>query len=301
MPDYRHELLFGAFLTPSADDPAATVERARTAEAAGLDIAAIQDHPYQPRYLDTWTLLTWIAASTERLRVVPDVLNLPLRPPAVTARAAASLDLLSGGRLELGIGAGAFWDAIEAMDGTRLSPGESVQALGEAIDVLRALWDTDARGGARAGGSFHKLAGAKRGPAPAHPVGIWVGAYGPRMLRLTAERADGWLPTLGGSFADRDGLARMGRTLDSAAAEAGRDPAAIRRVVNLAGAEIGAPGRGFLSGPPQQWVDDLLPLVLDQGVSAFLLGSDDPAQIRRFGEEVAPALRAAAERERGAA
>jgi alkanesulfonate monooxygenase SsuD/methylene tetrahydromethanopterin reductase-like flavin-dependent oxidoreductase (luciferase family) len=135
MPDYRHALAFGTFITPQNQRPQDVVALARLTERTGLDLATFQDHPYQPALLDTWTLLSWVAAQTETLRVAPNVLNLPLRPPAVVARAAASLDLLSGGRVELGLGAGAFWDAIEAMGGTRLTPGQGVDALSEAIDV----------------------------------------------------------------------------------------------------------------------------------------------------------------------
>ena len=113
---------------------------ARTADELGLDLVSVQDHPYNATHLDTWTLLSVIAASTRSVRVFPNVANLPLRPPAVLARSAASLDVLSGGRVELGIGAGAFWDAIAAMDGPRRTPAESVEALAEAIDVIRALW-----------------------------------------------------------------------------------------------------------------------------------------------------------------
>src|SRR3954449_12518042 len=142
MPDYGHDLVLGTFLTPSAKDPQQVVALAQATERAGLDLVTFQDHPYQPAFLDTWTLLSWVAASTESVHVAGNVLNLPLRPPAVLARAAASLDLLSGGRFALGLGSGAFWDAIAAMGGRRLRPGPSVDALEEAIGVLRALWDT---------------------------------------------------------------------------------------------------------------------------------------------------------------
>ena len=143
--DYGHPLRFGAFITPSAADPQVPVALATVAEASGLDLVAFQDHPYQPAFLDTWTLLSFVAAQTSRIRIAPDVLNVPLRPPAVVARSAASLDLLSGGRFDLALGAGGFWDAIEAMGGRRLTPGQAVTALEEAIDVIRALWDTGER------------------------------------------------------------------------------------------------------------------------------------------------------------
>ena len=130
------------------------------------------------------------------MRVAPNVLNLPLRDPALVARAVASLDVLSGGRAELGLGAGAFWDGIEAMGGRRLGPGQSVDALEEAIDLIRSLWDVGQPGAARFDGSYYRLGDAARGPAPLHDVGIWVGAYKPRMLHLTGRKADGWLPSL---------------------------------------------------------------------------------------------------------
>src|SRR5262245_53358932 len=102
MPDYGHDLLFGYFLTPDAGQADTVVELALIADGLGLDILGVQDHPYQPRFLDMWTLLSVLAGQTERIRLVPDVVNLPLRPPAVLARSAATLDILSGGRVELG-------------------------------------------------------------------------------------------------------------------------------------------------------------------------------------------------------
>ncbi|HEY3004861.1 MAG TPA: LLM class flavin-dependent oxidoreductase [Kribbellaceae bacterium] len=192
MTDYGHDVLFGTFLTPRAADPDGVVALARLTEDAGLDLVTVQDHPYQPRFLDAWTLLSVIAARTRRVRVAPNVANLPLRPPAVLARSAASLDLLSGGRVELGLGAGAFWEAIAANGGPHRSPGESVEALAEAIEVIRALWTTEG-GGARTDGTHYRLSGAKRGPAPAHDIGIWIGAARPQMLRLIGRLGDGWL------------------------------------------------------------------------------------------------------------
>jgi alkanesulfonate monooxygenase SsuD/methylene tetrahydromethanopterin reductase-like flavin-dependent oxidoreductase (luciferase family) len=190
MTDYGHDLLFGAFITPSAADPDQVVGLTRLAEASGLDLATFQDHPYQPAFLDTWTLMSYLAAATTSIRLAGNVLNLPLRQPVVLARSAASLDLLSGGRFELGLGAGAFWDAIEASGGRRLTAGEAVVALEEAVRIIRAVWDTPARGGVRVEGRYHRAVGAKRGPAPAHDIGIWVGAYRPRMLRLVGRMAD---------------------------------------------------------------------------------------------------------------
>ena len=284
MSDYGHDLVFGTFITPLNEQPQHAVSLAQLAEGAGLDLVTFQDHPYQPAFLDTWTLLSYVAAKTERVRLSGNVINLPLRPPAVLARAAASLDLLSGGRFELGLGAGAFWEAIEAMGGPNRARGGAVAALGEAIDIIRAVWDPAERGGVFADGEHYHVRGAKRGPEPAHDISIWLGALKPRMLRLIGEKADGWLP----SFAYlEDGDLRRGNTIiDDAAAAAGRDPREIKRLLNI---------------PPElATVDQLLPLVLEDGVSTFILSSDDPDAIEGFGRELAPALREAVAREREA-
>ncbi|MFF0154639.1 LLM class flavin-dependent oxidoreductase [Micromonospora sp. NPDC005203] len=300
MSDYGHDLVFGSFVTPSGDNPARTVDLALLTEQVGLDLVTFQDHPYQPAYLDTWTLLSFVAARTSRVQVAANVTNLPLRPPAVLARSVASLDLLSDGRVALGLGAGAFWDAIEAMGGRRLTPGQGVRALAEAIEIIRQVWDTETRGGVRVDGEFYRVRGAKRGPAPAHAVPIWLGAYKPRMLQLTGRRADGWLPSLG--YLQPGDLARGNATIDDAAREAGRSPRDVRRLLNISG-QFSAVGRGALNGPAEQWVRELAELALGEGVSTFILGSDDPDDLRRFAGEVAPAVRelVAAERARGAA
>jgi alkanesulfonate monooxygenase SsuD/methylene tetrahydromethanopterin reductase-like flavin-dependent oxidoreductase (luciferase family) len=299
MTDYGHDLRFGSFITPTNAAPQQVVAVAQAAEEAGLDLATFQDHPYQARYLDTWTLLSYVAARTERLTLSGNVLNLPLRPPAVLARAAASLDLLSGGRVELGLGAGGFWDAIEAMGGRRLSPGQAVDALDEAIDVIRGVWDAGNREPLRIDGTYYQLHGAKRGPAPAHPIGIRLGAYKPRMLRLIGRKADGWLPTL--AYLDSvQALADGNAVIDEAAHEAGRDPRAIRRQLNVGGRFGADPGDQLLTGPPERWAEQLTTLALEYGVADFILASDDPQAIAVFGEQVAPAVRelVAAERAR---
>jgi alkanesulfonate monooxygenase SsuD/methylene tetrahydromethanopterin reductase-like flavin-dependent oxidoreductase (luciferase family) len=296
MADYGHDLSFGIFVTPQADAGPRVIELARRADAAGLDWVSVQDHPYQPAFLDAWTLLTAIATATESIGVFPNVANLPLRPPAMLARAAASLDILSGGRVELGIGTGAFWDAIAAMGGPRRTPGESVDALREAIAVIRALWTPGH--GARLHGKHYDLNGAKPGPFPVHQVGIWVGAYKERMLRLTGELADGWLPS--SPYAPPEQLAAMNAVIDAAAIDAGRPPAAVRRIYNIAGSFDGS-GSGFLAGPPKVWAEQLAGLALDEGMSGFVLMADDALTVERFAAEVAPSVRDLVARERASA
>jgi len=273
VPDYGHELEFGAFLTPSAGNADEVVALAKLADDVGLDLVAFQDHPYQPRFLDTWTLLAFAAARTKRIRLAPDVLNLPLRAPAVVARAVASLDVLTGGRIELGLGAGASWDAIEAMGGRRLGRGESVDALEEAIDVICAIWDVEQQERAHYDGSYYSLRGAARGPVSRHRIQIWVGAYKPRMLSLVGRKADGWLPSM--PYLGAGGLAAGNAAIDEAAAAAGRDPREIRRLLNVV--------------PPT--VDELTALALEDGIATFIMIGDDAEAIRVLAETVAPAVR----------
>ncbi|KHK95559.1 5,10-methylene tetrahydromethanopterin reductase [Microbacterium mangrovi] len=278
--DYGHPLRFGTFITPVNAPPQRPVELARLTERLGYDLVTFQDHPYQPRFHDTWTLMSYVAAATTTVRIAPDVANLPMRQPAVLARSAASLDLLTGGRLDLGLGAGGFWDAIEAMGGRRLTPGQAVDALAEAIDIMRGVWDPDA-GFPLHGGDYYPVRGAKRGPRPAHPIPLWIGARGPRMLRLTGRTGDGWLPSLG--YLTPIDLAAANARIDDAAADAGRDPRAVERLANVAGTE---------------GVDDLVHLALEHGISTFISTGDDPAEMQRRAEEVNPAVRAAVAAER---
>ena len=296
MTDYGHEVEFGLFASPDAASAHDVLELAAVAEVSGLDLLTVQDHPYQARHLDAWTLLSVVAARTTTLRVAPNVANLPLRNPVVLARSAASLDVLTGGRVELGLGAGAFWDAIEAAGGSRLTPGQAVDALEEGIAVIRGVWA--GAGSVRVDGVHHRARGLHLGPAPAHPMGIWVGAYKPRMLRLTGRLADGWLPSQG--YAAPDTLGPMNARIDEAALAGGRAPEAVRRLYNVSGS-FGS-GGGFLRGRPAEWAEQLAELTLEQGMATFILGSDDPDDVRRFGEEVAPMVRdlVAVERERRA-
>jgi alkanesulfonate monooxygenase SsuD/methylene tetrahydromethanopterin reductase-like flavin-dependent oxidoreductase (luciferase family) len=293
MTDYGHELEFGVFLTPAADQLGGLLQNAQLAEVLGLDLVTLQDHPYQAKFADPWTLLSELGARTTSVRLTPNVASLPLRPPVMLAKAAATLDVLTGGRVELALGAGAFWDAIEAAGGTRRTPREAVDALAEAIALIRQFW---AGGTVRFEGAHYRAKGLHAGPPPAHPIPIWVGAYGPRMVRLTGELADGWVPSMG--YADPPALPDLNARLDEAAIAAGRGPEQVRRIYNVFGS-FGT-GGGFLRGTPADWAEQLAGLTLDQGISTYVLGTDDPDTIRRFAEEVVPATReqVAAARER---
>lgn len=280
------KLQFGFFLTPTADNYPELERQAQLAESLGLDLIGIQDHPYQRRFLDTWTLISALAVKTERIRFFPDVANLPLRQPAVLAQSAATLDIITGGRVELGIGAGAFWQAIAAMGGPQRSPKEAFAALEEAIQVIRLMWSGER--GIRFEGQFYSLRGAHSGPIPVHPMNIWVGAVGPRMLALIGRLADGWIPS--SSYVPPDKLLESNSRIDQAAREAGRDPAKIRRIYNIMGSITDGERADFLNGPAEYWADELSRLADECGMDTFIFAPQDPSeeQLRRFAEQVIP-------------
>jgi len=284
VPDRGRSLEFGLFVNPSVNGIEGALELAALADRLGLDFVSVQDHPYQRRFLDAFVLLAWIVARTERVRAFPNVANLPLRPPAMLAKAAASLDRLSGGRFELALGAGWAWPQIAAMGGPERTPGESVAAVEEGIGILRGAW----RG--------EEAADYKPGPQPAHPIEIWIGAIGPRMMRLTARLSDGWLPSM--SYVPPDRMAAGQTLIDETAAEAGRDPAEIRRLYNLSGKITdGARGQAALEGPAEHWVDTLAGWATQEGVDTFIAspGEGSLEQVERFAGEVVPAVRDAVE------
>lgn len=290
MSSYGHELQFGIFATPAAEPAGHAVDLAMVAEEAGLDLVTFQDHPYNPQFLDTWTLIANAASKTSRIHLAGNVLNLPLRDPVQLARAAASLDRLSGGRIELGLGAGAFWDGIYSMGVRKLTAGQSIEALAEGIEIIRAVWNADEPTSLSFEGTHYRLDAAERGPAPAHEIGIWVGAYKPRILRMTGRLADGWLPSLGYLQGGPPAMTAMNEEIDKAAIAAGRRPSDIRRMLNING-RFQQQERGLFQGPPDAWARQIVELERDYGTSVFILAADDPQAIALFGTMVAPMAR----------
>ncbi|PRY22317.1 LLM class flavin-dependent oxidoreductase [Pseudosporangium ferrugineum] len=260
---------FGVLLTPGIEAPEAVVELARTAEALGYDLVMVPDRPYEPGLLDAWTLLSWVAARTERIRLAPGVLELPLRDPAALARAAAGLDLLSAGRLELALGAGSAWDAIEAMGARRLGADQAVAALGEAIDIVRGVLDAGEPRPLRHLGEHYRIPQVQRGPLPAHRIPVWVGGHEPELLRLAGREAGGWVATL--AELPPDGFAAAGKLVDEAAREAGREPAEVRRIVVVG---------------PDADPSALRTLAAEERVDTFVISTDDAAVLRRFAADL---------------
>lgn len=297
MGDYGRDVQFGAFPTPDAASIEHLITLAEAADSDGLDLIGVQDHPYQRRHLDAFSLMGTMLARTRRVRVFPDVANLPLRQPAVLAKTAASLDALSGGRFELGLGAGAMSDAIGAMGGPVRSKKDAASALIEAVEVIRLMWS--GQHSVRYSGEHYGLSGVRPGPEPARAIGLWLGVLGPRLLSAVGRMADGWVPS--SSYVAPEKLAAKHATIDEAAHAAGRDPAGIQRVYNVFGRITSSSSSGFLHGPSDQWVDELTELAVDYGMDTFVFGTqdDDLDQVRTFATEIAPAVRDAVDRERG--
>jgi alkanesulfonate monooxygenase SsuD/methylene tetrahydromethanopterin reductase-like flavin-dependent oxidoreductase (luciferase family) len=292
-------LELGISIIPYADSLERNRELVRVADEGGLPLVGIQDHPYQHHFVDTWSLIPTLLAETKRISFFTDVANLPLRGPAVMAKAAASLDLMSGGRFELGLGAGGIPDVIANFGGPRRTPGEAVEALDEAIDVIRLLWSDERSVSFE--GKHYRLNDARPGPRPAHAISIWVGAFKPRMLRLVGRKADGWLPSLG--VLTREELRAGNEQIDAAAEKAGRDPGSIRRLINLQGmiGDQPAPRRselrvGYLAGEPlagpaEWWVETIAGFEAD-GFDTIVFWPVDPSpgQVELLIGEVLPLL-----------
>jgi alkanesulfonate monooxygenase SsuD/methylene tetrahydromethanopterin reductase-like flavin-dependent oxidoreductase (luciferase family) len=287
------ELWFGLNVHPGADKAALGFRLASLADEHGLDFVSVMDHPEQPRFLETWTLLVALAMRTRRVAVMPNVASIPLRPPAMLAKAASSLALLTGGRVILGIGAGAP-TVVGPNGGPVRDPGEAVDAVAEAVAVIRGVWDTR-RERVSVQGRHYRLADARPGPHPPAPIPLWIGSFGPRLLRLTGRVADGWAPT--NRYADPTQIARTRHHVDQGAEQAGRDPASIRRNYNVMGAidpQAAAQDGKLLVGGVDAWVEALGRYHRELGFDSFVfwpVHGDELAQSRLFATEVVPQLR----------
>ncbi|HKG26797.1 MAG TPA: LLM class flavin-dependent oxidoreductase [Thermomicrobiales bacterium] len=289
---------FGINVHPGVDREDEAFARARIADEHGLDFISLMDHPYNHELYDTWTLLTALAMRTERVHLLTNVLNTLLRPPAMLAKAAATLDRLSNGRLELGVGAGAYVDGVAGFGGPTGSPGERYQAFKESLEIIRGLWDS---GGEPFSfdGTAHRLTNATFGPIPTRAIPIWIGAGGPRMLRLTGRLGDGIL--VSAPYVPPEQLPEVHRLIDEGAAQAGRPPTAIRRGYNLMGLlDTGAGGRirarpGLIAGDVDHWVQTIERFARDNRMDTFTfwpVAGDELRQVEVFATEVVPSLRA---------
>lgn len=259
------------------------------ADSTAIELVGVQDHPYNPEFYDTLTVITWLASKTSSVHFFPNVANLPLRPPTMLAKQAATIDSISGGRFELGLGAGAFLDGIVGMGGPKRTTKEAREALAEAIDIIRATW---------AGrpfsyeGKYYSVPQVSPGPPPAHNIGLWLGVAGPRALRLVGSKADGW--SVSAPYVPPGKLPELNGIIDEAAKGAGRNPESIVRLYNVMGT-IGGADRDAFNGPVERWTDTLATLYTDRGMDTFVFwpSRDRERQSRIFAEEVVPAVREA--------
>ena len=278
---------FGLNVDPNTGGLSIAGRIAEIADGNGLELVGVQDHPYNADFVDTFTLITWLAARTSDVHLFPNVANLALRPPAMLAKQAASIDVLSGGRFELGLGAGGFVDAIAGMGGPRRTGGQSLAALSEAIDILRASWAGEPY---EYEGTQYQAPGVRPGPRPAHDIGLWLGVAGPRAVRLAGAKADGW--SVSAPYVPPEKLGPLNDILTAGAREVGRDPGSITRLYNIMGS-ITPDDRDAFHGPVERWVDTLVTLHTEAQMNAFVFwpDGDRERQSRVYAEQVVPAVR----------
>ncbi|HEU0287282.1 MAG TPA: LLM class flavin-dependent oxidoreductase [Nocardioidaceae bacterium] len=287
-------LRFGLDVSTSAAADADPVADAQAAEELGFDFVSASDHPSgtHPTY-ETWTMLTWIAAATSRVRVATRVLGVPYRSPAMLAKMAESLDRLSGGRLILGLGGGASDEEFRSYGLPVRTPREKVDALAEAVRVIRGLW-TQPR--LTYEGEHYRTEDAPLEPKPTRPIPIWLGTFGRRSLAITGELADGWIPSLDHAGPDR--IAGMHHQVADAARAAGRDPADLTYACNLTvRVTDGDPTEADIAGSIGVVTKQLADLVAI-GFDAFNLmpvGDGRARQVELLATEVVPRTRRAVE------
>ena len=282
-------VIFGVNVPAAAGPGADPAGLAQEAERLGYDFVSTADHPCgpDPSY-ETTTMLTWIAARTTRIKVASRVLAVPFRRPALVAKLATSLGLLSGGRFILGLGAGYSDEEIAAVGGPTLSPAEKIGGLAEAIQIIRGAWT---QSGYTQPGRQHSALDLEMEPRPAQPIPIWLGTFGPRALAVTGRLADGWIPSLG--YRPVEEFTVMRRRIDVAAEAVGRRPEGIRSILNL-GVRIdptATPHPGLATGSAQQVATQLQELATRYGFTGFSFLIRNPADLRPVAEEVIPLLR----------
>ncbi len=308
MVESRNDPVFGLSITPYSNNADAIFKLAKLADESGLDIIGIQDHPYNGSFFDTWTLISALASSTRRIRFFPDVSDLPMREPAVLAKSVATLDIITKGRVELGLGAGGFWDAIHSWGGTRRAPGEAVEAYEEALQIIHLIWNYGkGRGRVSFPGKYYRLENAQAGPSPYHQVSIWTGAFGPRMMEVIGRLSDGWVSPLSTYTSNEETKTRQ-QQINESAKKNGRSPRSIRRIAQLVGVIDEKEGSGksdkkpfFIhekspfEGPASQWVDWLVSSHKDLGLDTFIfwpsVEGEEEGQVRIFAEQVVPKVR----------
>lgn len=285
---------FGVSINASAEAGADPAAEARHAEELGFDLVTVTDHlPGTRSTHETWTLLTWMAGATERIAVGTNVLGLPYRHPAVTAKMAVSLDRLSGGRLILGLGAGGSNSEFEAFGLAVREAGEKIDALEEALGIIQGLWTEDSF---TYRGRHYSVREATIEPKPDREIPIWLGTYGRRSVALTGRMAQGWIPSM--RFLPPERWARVRDRLRLAAQQAGRDPDHIECAYNVAVRvdEHAEPRQHVVAGSAEKVATELAALAMAGVTFINVWPAGDAAEQReRIAKEVIPAVRGSIE------
>ena len=277
--------------TEIGSDPAAVKDFAQAAEDLGYEHLLVFDHvlgadpskreswerPYShtDTFHEPFVLFGYLAGITEKIQMTTGILILPQRQTALVAKQAAAVDVLTGGRLRLGIGIG--WNAVE-YEALGEDFGNRGRRSAEQIDLLKLLWTQDV---VNYEGRYHKITHAGINPLPVQrPIPIWFGGGAPQVVRRLARQGDGWFPQF---QPDSEGQQKIGEMRELTRA-AGRDPSAI-----------GIEGRVSLTqGGPDEW--NQLAAAWDEAgathlsintMRAGLKSPDDHIEaIRRFKEAV---------------
>ena len=287
----RVDLSFGVTVIPSVSERSDPVAEARHAEELGFDLVTVWDrlHGNRPSF-ETWTLLTWIAASTSRISLGPNVLGLPYRNPVVTAKMAETLHRLSGGRLVLGLGAGGNDHEFEAFGLPVRPPREKIESLEEAVTIIRGVCFAPSFS---FDGRHYRTVGAEVEPKPSPAIPIWLGTYGRQALELTGRTADGWLPSMG--YAPPDVARQKLKVVTESAERVGRDPNTLTYAYNLSVRVGGGPPPDpdrMVAGEPGAVAERLAGLAAD-GFTCFnvWLSGERWEQRERLAKDVVPAVR----------
>lgn len=310
-------LRFGVHSGQQHSDFAGYLDLWRAAEELGLDWASAFDHflpiqsdPTGPCF-EGMTLLAAMAAHTTRIRCGMIVAGVTYRHPAVLANMAATIDHISGGRLELGLGAA--WYELEHDQYGIAFPriGERMDMLDEACRICRSLWTEQT---STFEGRHFELRDAWCEPKPLQdPMPLWIGGSGERRtLRIVAEHATGWNTFL----MPHDEYRHKLDVLERHCADVGRDSGEIRKQLvfraalgeseaeaddalreraDVLGGDLEAMRKDWIVATPEQCVERLGPYVTELGVSDLILFARPPADLRTMGllaREIGPALRA---------
>jgi alkanesulfonate monooxygenase SsuD/methylene tetrahydromethanopterin reductase-like flavin-dependent oxidoreductase (luciferase family) len=277
---------------------------AQAAEAAGFSGVTFSDRPHDP-ILDGWTLATAVAVRTERIRVFHATLNIPYRFPSVLAKEAATLDVISNGRLDLCLGAGgeANRPLYDSLGVPLAAPSERMTDLEDAVQIMRGMWANEKF---TYHGRAFQVEDVNGLPKPVqNPIPIWLGARMPRSLRQVGRWADGFMKN--GGWGTIDEMRELNQAVDAAAVKAGRDPGRLRHIVNGAqgyvarDAEDAAAYREKAAAAGGRAPDGLIgtvPEILEKirayravGVDMFVVNfpaASAAEQMHRFGAEVIP-------------